>query len=289
MRSIRTKRRHAGRPTPAQAAALLAFVLLVAYLAAATSVGNILPKASLPPFLRRWAALKARLRKRRAAYRPASPLDPAAPEATAQAELSTEGFHCYALQLGAFSNEENAESFAREVQGRPQGGRVYQDGDLFRVFSGIFLTKEEARAEKERLLLSAGIDSSIYEFNIPALSLRVTASASQLDAVLKGFSVLSGLCTELAELADGSAADLAAAAETLAARAEECRSLAGSLPGASGTAGQLSGALLDAAACLEEAGSTARSENKVEFSAALKYTYIVVVCSCAELAGAIAA
>lgn len=78
---------------------------------------------------------------------------------------------------------------------------MYQDGDLFRVFSGIFLTKEEARAEKERLLLSAGIDSSIYEFNIPALSLRVTASASQLDAVLKGFSVLSGLCTEWPELA----------------------------------------------------------------------------------------
>ena len=46
---------------------------------------------------------------------------------------------------------------------------------------------------------------------------------------------------------------------------------------------------IGAAACLEEAGSTARSENKVEFSAALKYTYIVVVCSCAELAGAIAA
>lgn len=289
MRSIRTKRRHAGRPTPAQAAALLAFVLLVAYLAAATSVGNFIAESIVAPIFTALGSAQSEASEEKGSVQVGLALDPAAPEATAQAELSTEGFHCYALQLGAFSNEENAESFAREVQGRPQGGRVYQDGDLFRVFSGIFLTKEEARAEKERLLLSAGIDSSIYEFNIPALSLRVTASASQLDAVLKGFSVLSGLCTELAELADGSAADLAAAAETLAARAEECRSLAGSLSGASGTAGQLSGALLDAAACLEEAGSTARSENKVEFSAALKYTYIVVVCSCAELAGAIAA
>lgn len=289
MRSIRTKRRHAGRPTPAQAAALLAFVLLVAYLAAATSVGNFIAESIVAPIFTALGNAQSEASEEEGSVQAGLALDPAAPEATAQAELSTEGFHCYALQLGAFSNEENAESFAREVQGRPQGGRVYQDGDLFRVFSGIFLTKEEARAEKERLLLSAGIDSSIYEFNIPALSLRVTASASQLDAVLKGFSVLSGLCTELAELADGSAADLAAAAETLAARAEECRSLAGSLSGASGTAGQLSGALLDAAACLDEAGSTARSENKVEFSAALKYTYIVVVCSCAELAGAIAA
>ena len=289
MRSIRTKRRHAGRPTPAQAAALLAFVLLVAYLAAATSVGNFIAESIVAPIFTALGSAQSEASEEEGSVQAGLALDPAAPEATAQAELSTEGFHCYALQLGAFSNEENAESFAREVQGRPQGGRVYQDGDLFRVFSGIFLTKEEARAEKERLLLSAGIDSSIYEFNIPALSLRVTASASQLDAVLKGFSVLSGLCTELAELADGSAADLAAAAETLAARAEECRSLAGSLSGASGTAGQLSGALLDAAACLDEAGSTARSENKVEFSAALKYTYIVVVCSCAELAGAIAA
>ncbi len=289
MRSIRTKRRHAGRPTPAQAAALLAFVLLVAYLAAATSVGNFIAESIVAPIFTALGSAQSEASEEEGSVQAGLALDPAAPEATAQAELSTEGFHCYALQLGAFSNEENAESFAREVQGRPQGGRVYQDGDLFRVFFGIFLTKEEARAEKERLLLSAGIDSSIYEFNIPALSLRVTASASQLDAVLKGFSVLSGLCTELAELADGSAADLAAAAETLAARAEECRSLAGSLSGASGTAGQLSGALLDAAACLEEAGSTARSENKVEFSVALKYTYIVVVCSCAELAGAIAA
>ncbi len=289
MRSIRTKRRHAGRPTPAQAAALLAFVLLVAYLAAATSVGNFIAESIVAPIFTALGSAQSEASEEEGSVQAGLALDPAAPEATAQAELSTEGFHCYALQLGAFSNEENAESFAREVQGRPQGGRVYQDGDLFRVFSGIFLTKEEARAEKERLLLSAGIDSSIYEFNIPALSLRVTASASQLDAVLKGFSVLSGLCTELAELADGSAADLAAAAETLAARAGECRSLAGSLSGASGTAGQLSGALLDAAACLDEAGSTARSENKVEFSAALKYTYIVVVCSCAELAGAIAA
>lgn len=49
MRSIRTKRRHAGRPTPAQAAALLAFVLLVAYLAAATSVGNFIAESIVAP------------------------------------------------------------------------------------------------------------------------------------------------------------------------------------------------------------------------------------------------
>ena len=149
MRSIRTKRRHAGRPTPAQAAALLAFVLLVAYLAAATSVGNFIAESIVAPIFTALGSAQSEASEEEGSVQAGLALDPAAPEATAQAELSTEGFHCYALQLGAFSNEENAESFAREVQGRPQGGRVYQDGDLFRVFSGIFLTKEEARAEKE--------------------------------------------------------------------------------------------------------------------------------------------
>ncbi len=52
---------------------------------------------------------------------------------------------CYSVQLGAFSKKENAQRFVLMLESEGVKARVKKVGEYYKVYAGLFATKEEAR------------------------------------------------------------------------------------------------------------------------------------------------
>ena len=290
MKKIRSKRRSRQTASAARMIALIAFAGLVAYLAAATSVGTFVAKNIVAPLFTSLGSSEASVSPSPDATATGAlslsplPTDDGSPSATA--DLTTGALQFFALQMGAFENSDNAESFAQEVRQRAGGGYVQEDDGLYRVYAAVYRSKDDARAVKEQLLSENGMESSIRQIDIPALSLRVTATETQLSAVTNGFALLERLCTELYDLCvsyESGESTAEQTADALNEYAQQCDDCAAALPTESGGAAQsLHDALIGLSDALRDAVISS-SQNQLEFCAALKYTHIVSVCRYAEL------
>ncbi|MGI6151369.1 MAG: SPOR domain-containing protein [Christensenellales bacterium] len=205
---------------------------------------------------------------------------PASSDRTA-GEIRLESRTYYTLQMGAFSNKQNAEKLAAELQGRAAAGYVYFDDGLYRVIAAAYESQEDARAVKEQLMEQNGLDSKVNELVLPTVALRVTAEEAQFNAVRDAFDAAERACSELFEISEGfdkkelTAAQVATKLQDLA---DSCEAPARALEG---EAGQLTALLLGMTQDLRDC-SAKNGENTVEFSALLKYTQIKVVCAFAD-------
>jgi len=96
-----------------------------------------------------------------------TPLPPVAiAEATPVAAMAlTQDPGGYVVQLGAFSNNANAQGFVTHIANQlaPMGveARVQEGNGLFRVTVGPYTTRDEARRIADRLRIALGVDSTI--------------------------------------------------------------------------------------------------------------------------------
>ena len=138
---------------------------------------------------------------------------------------------CFALQMGAFSSEENAKSLSDSLKAWGAGGYVYDDGDMYRVLASGYGTEAEARAVKERLV-SEGSDCTVYDLSSPGVTFSITAGKSDMDGLKDGFyalydaqTALCAACIEFDEKAMSPSEGAAMVKEIQSELTSSCKSL----------------------------------------------------------------
>ncbi|HOG00562.1 MAG: Sporulation related domain protein [Firmicutes bacterium ADurb.Bin248] len=216
--------------------------------------------------------------------------------APASAELTFPGVQCYMLQLGAFTSEDNAEALAATMQARGGGGYVLEDvsgGETrYRVMAAGYEDYESAKSVKDRLV-AEGTDCTIYTLMSASAVFRVTAPKDSMAGVRAGFDALANARKSLEAACIGFDRDgltvaqgKEKAGEILAALETEMEPLASFAP----DGGALSH-ILDAYAALCASLETLAGgeyESTVDFSAAMKYTYLNITDQYAALTEALA-
>jgi rare lipoprotein A len=95
----------------------------------------------------------------------ATPLPPVATAGPAQAIPIGEAAGGYVVQLGAFSNNANAQSFIEQLANQSAGlgvePKTREAGGLYRVYVGPYATRDEAARTAERLRSALGLDSTL--------------------------------------------------------------------------------------------------------------------------------
>ena len=121
----------------------------------------------------------------------------------------------YALQLGAFTQEDAARQLAQEFASRGAAGYVHFDGAAYRVLAAAYPTRAEAQAVQTRLG-GQNISTYIHPCAQEALTLRAGGEGRQVEAVTETLEYLDGL--------GGKLHTLSAALDSRERTAEECRS-----------------------------------------------------------------
>ena len=107
---------------------------------------------------------------------------------------------CYALQMGVYASETNAEKQAVELQSVGAGGYILQEEDRYRVLAAAYATEDDLQQVRSQLS-DEGLDSAGHVIASLPCRLVVTGTESQvetLSAVLDGLVGLQGQLTELA-------------------------------------------------------------------------------------------
>lgn len=106
----------------------------------------------------------------------------------------------YALQLGAFDNEEAAQSLAQGFRQRGAAGYVWKD-TRYRTLAAVYASSEDAQRVRENLQSNYQIDAYPYEIALPAMTLRVRGMKGQMDILEAGFIHAHDLISQLQSLA----------------------------------------------------------------------------------------
>lgn len=96
---------------------------------------------------------------------------------------------CFALQMGAFSSDENAASLSGSLQKQGGGGYVYNDNGMYRVLASGYSTEAEAKDVKTQLK-NAGTDCTVYDLSAPAVTFSITAGKDDMQNIRDGFHAL---------------------------------------------------------------------------------------------------
>ena len=118
----------------------------------------------------------------------------------------------YALQLGAFTQENAANQLAQEFSARGAAGCVCRDGDAYRVLAAAYPTRAEAQAVQTRLN-AQNISTYIHPCAQEGMTLRAGGTAAQVEAFSDALSYLTSLDGKLYTLSCALDARQLAAAE----------------------------------------------------------------------------
>lgn len=121
-------------------------------------------------------------------------------EKSVTGEVEVPAVECFALQMGVYSDENNAQSEANSLKARGAGGYVMEDDGRYRVLAAVYSAKESLTAVREQLQ-AEGFESATYTFMAPNSVLRVTATQEQIDGLVAGFNALTELIEEMGEAA----------------------------------------------------------------------------------------
>lgn len=102
-------------------------------------------------------------------------------------QLDIAPFNLYAIQLGAFTNKENAEAAAKELQAKGGAGYILND-KYFRLLAMGYASEADAQKVKQQLQ-KEGIESQIYSISVPGVNLEITASAGKVNSIKSAFSM----------------------------------------------------------------------------------------------------
>ena len=107
----------------------------------------------------------------------------------------------YAIQTGVYSTREAAEGRVNAYADRGAPGYVAEDGGKWRVFIACYGSREDASAVRERLTTMQQVDTYLHEWQCPALTLRLSGMAGQLDVAEAGLFLPGQTATLLRDTA----------------------------------------------------------------------------------------
>jgi hypothetical protein len=100
--------------------------------------------------------------------------------------ISAEEIALFALQVGAFSDEENAKEASSQITARGGAGYIAYDGELYRVLVAAYTENDDADDVKT-LLLNDGVNTSVFEIKSGSLGFKIGAEQAQVDAIKSCF------------------------------------------------------------------------------------------------------
>lgn len=159
--------------------------------------------------------------------KPAQTTDVPQKNARASAEISLTGRTWYALQLGAFTQENAAWQLSQEFIPRGAAGYVCVQEGVFRVYAAAYPTRAEAQSVQTRLS-DQGVTTYIQLLNEPAVTLRAAGTQKQVEAVSEALQYLNTLSTKFLSLStalDRQEMDAASAFSALNSEGSTCIAL----------------------------------------------------------------
>lgn len=201
-RRRRRKRRFAaaGGSGTARAIAALLVVAAVVYLISASAAGTWIAQNVMAPA---FAAFDNMIQRTASAETTPNTAQTSAPrtsganEKTVTGDVELPAMECFVLQMGVYSDKNNADAQAQALQQRGAGGYVMEDAGRYRVLAAAYETQESLKQVRDQLT-AEGLESAAYTFNAPESTLRVTATQSQLDGIASSFEALNTLQQEMA-------------------------------------------------------------------------------------------
>ena len=197
----------------------------------------------------------------------------------------------YALQLGAFTQENSARQLAQEYIGRGAAGYVHKDVSAYRVLAAAYPTRAEAQSVQTRLA-AQHVSTYIHVCTQSALSLRAGGTKAQLDALEESLNHLDALSTKLFSTftaLDAHEMDALSARAALASEGITCRALQEQLVRAfNGQPDTLLTPLSDLLLLIAQEGEAIQNEESAaRTGAALKRCQLAVTLGLIDFAGAL--
>lgn len=255
---LRSKRRRKSNMKPAIFMATL--MLMVFFLVAYMAQEGILPKITFPK---------------------ATPIPPSSITSVSDT-ITLPSRDYYAIQFGTFSTLEGAKAEASSYTDRGAAGYIWADGN-YRVLAAIYSSLDDAQTIKDRLA-SQDISSYIFTVHQSALELRIEASNEQKAALQNAIAFITRASDELGALSmalDKQTMTVQEATEHATLLYGQAKAI---LDEMSLTLGNDEGGIVVALRTLmnQMMGAfsnvfSANSQDTVEMTAKIKYTYLEVL------------
>lgn len=121
----------------------------------------------------------------------------------------------YAIQTGIFTARDAAQRCADTYADRGAPGLVVKEGEKYRVLIASYGQQTDAAAVRERLAREQQVETWLYPWVCPALTLRLTGMAGQLDVAAAGLELSSQTACLLRDAAIELDAGVATVQDTL--------------------------------------------------------------------------
>lgn len=107
----------------------------------------------------------------------------------------------YMLQTGVYTDAAVAADKAEEFSSRGAPGFILPDGDRYRVLIAAYPAIEDADSVRLRLKEKQMVDAWVYEWTAPAVTLRLSGMAGQLDIAAAGLRLFDETAARLRDAA----------------------------------------------------------------------------------------
>ena len=125
---------------------------------------------------------------------------PTANTSTVEKTVSIAGYTDYMIQLGAYDNEDGAKTDAASYKLRGAAGYIVL-ADKYRIIAASYETQDSANSIKDSLKSQDSLDSVVYEYSVPKLEFKITATQSQITAIETVFNYYIQLKNNIGDLA----------------------------------------------------------------------------------------
>ncbi|MBS7263460.1 MAG: SPOR domain-containing protein [Eubacteriales bacterium] len=192
----------------------------------------------------------------------------------------------YAIQTGVYELSANAFENASQLQKRGAAGYIADDtGRGYRVFAAAYASQKNADVVKNRLQSEEKITSFIYKIGTDGLSVTLTATTAQINAIkaaLEAFGRLSERIEDMIYDYDGGGIDTIQLRARLGEMSTECRTVASALSNALRQNGTnpfngLTGVYTSFADKID-AVKNLNENDRTRVSSQTKYLYIDLIC-----------
>jgi hypothetical protein len=206
-------------------------------------------------------------------------------------EFRLESAEFFAVQMGAFKSQTNADTEADTVRTRGGAGYVFFDGELYRVLASAYATEAEAKTVSDQLKTD-GIESGIFPLKANEVELRVTAGANVVAAMTGAFDALEKAREEMTSVSiayDTNEQSESQANESIGAIQDYISSALEELKSETISDNDI---IMKLEACMEKILSgleplTADVNGALDFSSRMKYTQIGIISDTIEFVKAI--
>jgi hypothetical protein len=101
--------------------------------------------------------------------------------------LNARALTLFAIQMGAFTDEENAKAFSQELKTRGGAGYIFKD-EFYRVMAIGFQSEEDARQVRYDLKEDE-IESHIYKITTAGVDMEITATPENVTEIRSAFEM----------------------------------------------------------------------------------------------------